>query len=394
MSNIKFELAKIDPHNCSIEELKEEIKRLEDIKEEYNGKQHSIKIFINSVYGATASIYFTGYNVFVAEAITLQGQDLIFFANEILDDYFLNKWHLDTETHRELGITNVKQVTTPRNTIVVYNDTDSTYMTFQPVLDSCDYQGDPKEFILKLKEVKLDKYFQEKFDEYAKKFNTKNIQNFELEKIAYSGLMMAKKKYILDTAWADPGIHFDKLQKLSFTGVEIVQSSTPKFVRKVLKELVNYLFDHGKELDYSDAVKKLKEYKAQFIMQEPDDISKGVSIGDYEKYVLNDRKEIVLGDKCPINVRSASVYNHILFNSKWKNKYNLIKTGDKIKFYYAKSEFEVFGFMPGNYPYEFAPEIDYDRQFEKVIIEPFNRFIEVLGFNPIPGNLIYARSLF
>ena len=394
MSNIKFELSKIDPHNCSIEELKAEIKRLEDIKEEYNGKQHSIKIFINSVYGATASIYFTGYNVFVAEAITLQGQDLIHFANDILDDYFLNKWHNDTETHKALGIANVNQVTTPRNTIVVYNDTDSTYMTFKPILDSCDYQGDPKEFILKLKEVKLDNYFQEKFDEYAKKFNTKNIQNFELEKIAYSGLMMAKKKYILDTAWADPGIHFDKLQKLSFTGVEIVQSSTPKFVRKVLKELVNYLFDHGKELDYSDAVKKLKEYKSQFVMQEPDDISKGVSIGDYEKYVLNDRKEIVLGDKCPINVRSASVYNHMLFNSKWKNKYNLIKTGDKIKFYYARSEFEVFGFQPGNYPYEFAPEIDYDRQFEKVIIEPFNRFIEVLGFNPIPGNLIYARSLF
>jgi DNA polymerase elongation subunit (family B) len=394
MSDIKFELTKIDPHNCSIDELKQEIKRLEDVKEEYNGKQHSIKIFINSVYGATASIYFTGYNVFVAEAITLQGQDLIFFANEILDDYFLNKWHTDTETHKALGVTNVKKVTTPRNTIVVYNDTDSTYMTFQPVLDSCDYEGDPKEFILKMKEIKLDKYFKEKFDEYGKKFNTKNIQNFELEKIAYNGLMMAKKKYILDTAWADPGIHFNKLEKLSFTGVEIVQSSTPKFVRKVLKELVNYLFENGKELDYADAVRKLKEYKAQFVMQEPDDIAKGVSIGDYEKYVLNDRKEIVLGDKCPINVRSASVYNHALFNSRWKNKYNLIKTGDKIKYYYAKSEFEVFGFPPGNYPYEFAPEIDYDRQFEKAIIEPFNRFIEVLGFNPIPGNLIYARSLF
>ena len=129
-------------------------------------------------------------------------------------------------------------------------------------------------------------------------------------------------------------------------------------------------------------------------MQEPDDISKGVSIGVYEKYVLDDRKEIVLGDKCPINVRSASVYNHILFKSEWKSKYNLIKTGDKIKHYYCRGDYEVFGFLPGNYPYEFAPEIDYDRQFEKIIIEPFNRFIETLGFNPIPGNLIYARSLF
>lgn len=388
----EFELCRIDPKNCTIEELKTEIKRLQDLKEEYNGLQHSIKIFINSVYGACASIYFTGYNVFVAEAVTLQGQDLIHFANNIIDDYFLNKWHLDTELHKKMGLTHVNKVLA--KTVVVYNDTDSTYMTFQPVLDSCDWKENPKDFILKLKELKLDLYFNDKFSEYAKKFNTENLQFFELEKIAYSGLMMAKKKYVLDVAWADPGIDFEPQEKLAFTGVEIVQSSTPKFVRKVLKELVKYIFSKGKKLDYSEAVKKLKDYKAQFIMQDPDDICKGVSIGDYEKYALDDRKEIVLADKCPINVRSAAVYNHILFNSKFKSKYNLIKTGDKIKFYYSKGQDEVFGFIPGNYPYEFAPEIDYDRQFEKIIVEPFNRFIETLGFNPIPGNLIYARSLF
>ena len=389
---IKLELCQIDPNNCTIEELKAEIQRLSDIKDEYNGLQHSIKIFINSVYGACASIYFTGYNVFVAEAVTLQGQDLILFANDIIDDYFLNKWHLDTALHQKLGLTHVNKVLA--KTVVVYNDTDSTYMTFQPILDSCDWKGDPKDFILKIKELRIDPYFDKKFDEYAKKFNTENLQNFELEKIAYSGLMMAKKKYILDVAWADPGINFKPQEKLAFTGVEIVQSSTPKFARKILKELVRYIFEHGKKLDYSDAVKKLKEYKREFVMQEPDDICKGVSIGDYEKYVLDDRKEIVLGDKCPINVRSASVFNNTLFNSQWKGKYNLIRTGDKIKFYYAKSDLEVFGFIPGNYPYEFAPEIDYDRQFEKIIVEPFNRFIETLGFQPIPGNLIYARSLF
>lgn len=298
----QFELCRIDPQNCTVEELKEEIKRLEDLKEEYNGLQHSIKIFINSVYGACASIYFTGYNVYVAEAVTLQGQDLIFFANDILDDYFLNKWHLDTELHKALGLTHVNKVLA--KTIVVYNDTDSTYMTFQPVLDSCDWKGDPKDFILKIKQLRIDKYFKKKFDEYGDKFNTQNIQNFELEKIAYSGLMMAKKKYVLDVAWADPGIDYEPQQKLSFTGVEIVQSSTPKFVKKTLKELVKYIFEQGKKLDYSEAVKKLKEYKRNFVMQDPDDICKGVSIGDYEKYVLNDRKEIVLGDKCPINVRS------------------------------------------------------------------------------------------
>jgi len=216
----------------------------------------------------------------------------------------------------------------------------------------------------------------------------------ELEKIAYSALMLAKKKYILDIAWKDPGVRYEPLAKISPTGVEIVQGSTPKFARKVLKELLNMIFAKGKELEYGEIVKKLRDYKQEFVLQEPDDISKTVSIGDYEKYIKEDKKQIVMENKCPINVRAASIYNHKLLNTKWKGKYNLIKTGDKIKHYYARGESDVFGFLPGDYPYEFAQEVDYDRQFEKVIVEPFNRFIQPLGYNPVPGNLIYARSLF
>lgn len=390
-----FEIAKINPYECTIEELENEIKRLKDIKEEYFNLEQSIKIFINSVYGACASPFFVGYNIHVAEAVTLQGQDLIKYANKVIDDYFINLWHKDTELHKILGLTYVNPI--KEKSVCIYNDTDSTYVTFDPLLKSCDSPKNRNEiidFILKIKEVRLGKYLAEKFDEYAKERNTNDIQNLELEKISYSSLMLAKKKYILDIAWKDPGVRYDPQKKVTPTGVEIVQGSTPKFARKALKELLNIIFERGKNLEYGELVKKLKDYKAQFVLQDPDDISKTVSIGDYEKYVLEDRKEIKLDNKCPINVRAAAIYNNMLFNTKWKSKYNLIKTGDKIKHYYAKGSNDVFGFLPGDYPYEFALPVDYDLQFEKVIVEPFNRFIEPLGFNPIPGNLIYAKSLF
>jgi len=390
-----FEIAKINPYECTIEELENEIKRLKDIKEEYFNLEQSIKIFINSVYGACASPFFVGYNIHVAEAVTLQGQDLIKYANKVIDDYFINLWHKDIELHKNLGLTYVNPI--KEKSVCIYNDTDSTYVTFDPLLKSCDSPKDRNEiidFILKIKELRLSKYLAEKFDEYAKERNTQDIQNLELEKISYSSLMLAKKKYILDIAWKDPGVRYDPQKKITPTGVEIVQGSTPKFARKALKELLNIIFERGKNLEYGELVKKLKEYKAQFVLQDPDDISKTVSIGDYEKYVLEDRKEIKLDNKCPINVRAAAIYNNTLFNTKWKSKYNLIKTGDKIKHYYAKGANDVFGFLPGDYPYEFALPVDYDLQFEKVIVEPFNRFIEPLGFNPIPGNLIYAKSLF
>jgi DNA polymerase elongation subunit (family B) len=389
---VELKVSKIDPYNCSLEDLKHEIDRLKSIVDEYNGLQHSIKIFINSIYGACASPFFVGYNIYIAEAVTLQGQDIIHFANNIIDDYFINMWHKDIKLHEALGLKQVRPITI--KSLVIYNDTDSTYVTFDPVLKSCDYQGNPVEFILNLKKLRLNSYFKQRFEEYGKKFNTTDLQNLDLEKISFSALMMAKKKYVLDLAWKDPGVEYKPQEKIASTGVEIVQSSTPKFARKVLKELTKYIFQNGKALNYSDAVKKLKEYKQQFILQNPDDISKSMSIGEYEKYCLEDKKKIVLAEKCPINVRAAAVYNHKLQNSKWRSKYSLIKTGDKIKFYYCKSEDQIFGFLPGSYPHEFAPEVNHDEQFEKVIVEPFNRFIEALGYSPVPGNLIYAKSLF
>ncbi len=389
---MNFELTKIDPYDCSLEELENEIKRLEDISDEYFNREQSIKIFINSVYGACASPYFVGFNVFVAEAVTLQGQNIIKFSNNIIDDYFINYWHNDKELHKKLNLTYVNKI--KEKSLTVYNDTDSTYMTFEPVIKSCDTKDKPLDFILKIKEYRLDSYFNKRFEEYAKRFNTKNLQQFELEKISYSALMVAKKKYILDLAWKEPGIKFNPQNKIKPVGIEIVQGSTPKFVRKSLKELLNLLFSKGKDIEYKEIVNKLRELKKQFTLQEPDDISITKSIGDYEKYILEDRKKLVLESKCPINVKSAGIYNHILLNSKYRSKYNLLKTGDKVKYYYAKGDWDVFGFIPGNFPYEFAPDVNYDLQFEKTIVEPFNRYIQCIGFKPIPGSLVYAAPLF
>jgi len=390
---MEFKLTHIDPHNCSIEELENEIIRLKSLKEEYFNLEQSIKIFINSIYGAAGSPWFEGYNVNLAEAVTLQGQDVAKYASKSIDEYFTEIWHKDTKLHEALGISYANKLN--EKTLTIYMDTDSCFVTFDPILKSCDYKGSQVDFILKLKELRLNAYLKKKFEEYAAKFNTKNIQDLELEKISRSAIMVAKKKYILDLAWKDPGVFINPQEKIKFVGVEIVQGSTPKFARKALKELIKMTLEMGKNLQYVDIVKRLKEYKKEYVLQNPDDVAKTQSLGDYEKYCLEDKNQIRLGEKCPQNVRASAVYNHIILNSpKWKTKYNIIKTGDKIKFYYTKDENEVFGFLPGNFPYEFAPTVDYDLQFEKTVVEPFNRILRAVGFNPVPGNLIYAHSLF
>jgi hypothetical protein len=97
----------------------------------------------------------------------------------------------------------------------------------------------------------------------------------------------------------------------------------------------------------------------------------------------------------PIHVRAAAIYNNMLFNKakKYRSKYNLLKSGDKVRYYYTDNE-NVFGFVPDLFPMEFAPKMDVDIQFEKMLLSPLNRIVVALGYNEIAPSLTYTPSLF
>ena len=143
--------------------------------------------------------------------------------------------------------------------------------------------------------------------------------------------------------------------------------------------------------------KLLKKEKKAFMLDNIENVSMSSSITDYEKGVADDRKRLVFNDHCPMHVRAAGYYNFLVNNSKWKNKYQLIKSGDKVRYYYATNQEggeNVFAYLPGSYPVEIAPAVDYDMQFAKCIIDPLNRFIVAIGLPPLSAELIVRTQLF
>jgi DNA polymerase elongation subunit (family B) len=380
----------------SSDEIQKEIDRLEILKRRMTNEEQSIKLLINSVYGAYGSKFFIMYNTDIAEAITLQGQDIIKSADKYINLYFREFWHKDDAVHSHLGID--QDVSPVEASVTFYNDTDSSYVTFEPILKSCGWKGDPKEFILNLYELRLKSFLNKCFDKYGDKFNTKNIQNFEMEMISESAIFIAKKKYVLNPVWKDPGIDIQSLTKIKPKGVEIVQGSTPPFIREKMTEIMKYIFTHKKSIQYADFVKLLKDIKSEFKIQPVERISITKGISDYEKYIANDTdlsRSFEVRSKCPIHVRAAGFYNYNLNqNKKWKSKYEMIKSGDKVKYYYATGDDQVFAYHTDSYPYEFAPTVNFDLQFEKVLISPINRFLEVMGLPPVPGNLVTSKRLF
>jgi hypothetical protein len=78
-----------------------------------------------------------------------------------------------------------------------------------------------------------------------------------------------------------------------------------------------------------------------------------------------------------------------------KGKYELIKAGTKVKWYHSEDDFcNVFAYVPGNYPMEFAPKMNIEQQFQSTIIDPLNRIIVPAGLPPLNPSLAYTVSLF
>jgi len=378
----------------TISELKKKIEELTALKNELKNEEQAVKLTMNSIYGAIGNNWFVCFNPEVAEAVTLQGQDLIKHSEKILHKYFHEFWHVDTELHEKLGLSNVRKIHRP---MVVYGDTDSNYVTFQEVVASCDWPGEPKELILKINEYRLKDYLKKCFDIYSKKWNTDNYQDFEMETLAINGIFLGKKKYVTNIVYSD-GVHSDPLSSIKTTGVEMIKGGTPSFVREKLLFLTKFIFSKGRAFNLREFVQELKSIKKDFKAQEPENISLGIAVNNYEKFILNDTTNFEVAKACPIHVRASGYHNFLLNSSKYKDKYPLLRSGDKVRFYFVKTKSEadnnVFAFAQGTYPYEFAPPIDYDEQFTKTILDPINRFIEVMGHNPISPNLFMINTLF
>lgn len=407
----------IDPETCTMEELKAAIDNCKTQEENYHTLEQSCKIFINSIYGAMANQYYYNSNIAMAESITLQGQDLIKYSVIVVNEYFKNLWNNDEEAHKKIAeymkrkfndfdvqnfMISAKNPVSFGETLQIYGDTDSAYISLQPVIDACNIPLKMEtDFVLAVNECILADYLDDMFNKYAENFNCpKNLEKFELEKIARSVIMLAKKKYIMDISWKEPDVHVAPLHSVVYKGIEVIQGSTPDFCRDCMKDFIKFMLGkiaEGKKPEYIEIVNKLKEIKMKFSMQNPNDISKSFAMSDYEKYIYDDKKSqitYVQGTVCPLHVRAAATYNNMLYNSakKYKSKYKIIHKGDKVKFYYTSAD-TVFGFIPNEFPVEFAPKMDIDLQFEKMVLEPMNRIIEASGYPKVSSALTFSVGL-
>ena len=287
------------------------------------------------------------------------------------------------------------------NDMLVHN---SIYVEFGRVTKWCNIplKEQPK-FCVDLWNYSVGPYMQEKYEQYAEKYNCpKNIQNLELEKISDVTLYFTKKHYAMSECWKEPNIYLPYMSKILYKGIEIVKGSTPSYARECMEDFVkcvlNWYGTHDDAIPIETLINKLKKYMSMFKTKSPDEICFGSSVGDYEKFILDDKKHFTVAEKTPAHVKASGIYNYTMNlpkNRKYKVKYDIIKTANKVKWYYTTNiDFPVFAYIPGNYPAEFALPMNREIQFEKSLLTFCNKVVEIVGYPPLTTNLCYSPSLF
>jgi DNA polymerase elongation subunit (family B) len=355
MLDAKKELEASDKSN------KQEIYRIERDIARYENQQTSIKILLNSLYGALGNKYFRYFTMEIAEGITLSGQMIIRWAEKAVNEY-LNK---ALKNQREKDY-------------VIAIDTDSVYVNLSEVVKVTNITDKAKitDFLDKLCTESLESVLSKSFDELADKMNAyKKRLSMKREAIADRAIWTAKKRYILNVL-DNEGVRYAK-PKLKIMGIEAIKSSTPGTCRTAFEELFKVLIN-GTEAETQTFIQNYREKFDQLPAHEKA-FPRGVSsVKEYQS------RDTIYKKGTPINSRAAILYNHMLQKQGLKT-YTPIKGGDKIKYIYLyphnPMKEDVIGFVD-ILPPEFKLDkyIDNDKQFEKAFLEPAKLILDAIGW--------------
>ena len=349
---------------------KNKTQKLKFIIDQLDAKQLCIKVFINSIYG-----YFGNKNApfgddDIASSITLTGQSVIKTSNELLKKYIKQKTGIDDEK--------------TLNSIVVYNDTDSSYISVKPLIDNgltfTDESGKlTKEFYGEVQNI--EDFLNDEIKVWgAKALNSKDCRFvFKREMIADVGIFLQKKRYVIHVL-DDEGIPMDKYK---YTGVEVVRSTMPDAIKPHVKNIIETML---KTQSISETNKALDTTYKIFKDLPVEDITFVSGLKGYEKYAAQcDGWKTAKG--MPIHAKAAYYHNMILKKLGIENKYETISSGDKVRYFYVQQP-NPYNLSSIAYKYYYPEEFkkifhaDVDKMFEKNLYAVIERFYDNVKWTP------------
>jgi DNA polymerase elongation subunit (family B) len=326
-------------------------------------EQMTVKILLNSLYGAMGNRYFRYFSLAIAEGITLSGQLVNRWGEETLNDW--------------LGI--LLKDEKPKDRIIAM-DTDSLYVSVKDVVDHFN-PVDPINFLDGFGSRGIEPLLAESFAKLAKLTNAfKNTMVMKREAIADRAIWTAKKRYIMNVH-NNEGVQYAE-PKIKMVGIEAIKSSTPAICRDAFKKMFKVIMTG----DETAMQKQLNEFRIEFCSLTPEEVSFPRGLSNVRKYA---NKTTIYAKGTPLHARGALLYNRSLKDHGVDKKYPAIQNGERIRYLYLKlpnSLNENVISFPDSLPKELGLHkyVDFNKQFEKAFIDPLVLVLNAIGWSTEP----------
>lgn len=374
LSDLMVELFQLrKQYKDKMKELKKEKEKSDNPKaydseiSKYDTLQYSMKVRLNSAYGALLNKYFRWFDIDMGEAITKSGQLTIKWAEAKINELM----------NRAVGSDNVDYI--------VAIDTDSVYVNMGPLVKHKN-PSDQLKFVNDFCDNVMEPYLDKIYEDLAQTMNCKEqAMHMKREIIADRGVFIAKKRYMMNMI-ANEDIWY-KEPVIKITGIESVRSNTPSSCRKAIEEAIKIILQKDEDALHKFTEEFYQEYKQKSF----DEIAFNTTANNLDKY--SDPHKIY-GYKCPAYTKAAILYNHHRTKLGLEDKIGEIFEGEKVKWCYLKlpnpiAE-NVIAVPTESFPKELGllEYIDYQTQFEKSFEEPLKRILDIIGWTTEPVNTL------
>jgi DNA polymerase elongation subunit (family B) len=367
-------------------------------------RQYTMKILLNSLYGATALPTFRYGSVLLSEGITLTGQRIIQDSGT-----FINQ---EAEKTLQTGKEAYQIKTTPTQKyedctgVVVYEDTDSCYVNAEPLLrklypdfDNMDEssKADKLEAMSLEYEKKINKYYNHLALDAFNIPVDKHRLEMKTECTIRSAFFSGKRRYAQYITKKE-GVPCDEID---VKGLDFMKSNFPPLFKEFFENILNKILFGGtrEEID-----KQILDFKNSLNTLPFEKISKPTGVKRIQKYTARGpNADCIFSEfenKAPVGVKAAVRYNDLLKFKGLDKKHTQIVEGDKIKWVYLKDnpyKIDTIGFLDFDLPKpirRFIEDyVDIPRSFDTILKNKLESFYEDLGWGKLTLNT-YVQQFF
>ena len=381
-----------DLSKYSLKQLQQLLLESEEAQKQYKNLQLVVKCDSNSLYGVSASIYFSLHDVDIAEDITMTAKHFAIIIDRAINKFFVNWGETELEIVKQFypQLTELRKFTEyvpdTINDLCVYGDTDSRYIDLAKIYNFLLVNGVALELPKENKELSdfglfivkqfIDKIIKDTIEADCDYRNARQgFLKMNHEVTTRRCIFQKKKKYILTKIWED-GLFLEK-PKLKFQGVELKKGGSSPRVKKILAKLVDkYLLD-----DFDVKMLRVECLKLIQFIKASKEKSFIYSISSVSglKEIVKTEDNVYTSDKNHIQMQIALSWMNFIEQNNLQDQYKFPFEGQKMNYYYCSenSKFKVIGVpddidiskVPG------LPEPDWNRMLNVVLLKPLLRYI-------------------